>query len=174
AIPADSQNTFHTLSASASTSSNQSTSFISSLMRSTLTATPSGCPPASIASAHLRSFSIASAGLLVLTLASAALRVSPVFAQKLRQFCDIRRDPPCFVTGEPLGTMSAIPQKADITEHDWDVRFVPKADIVCCAHSRWRARLFADLFLLKPATLLPERADPRENLLRRAAIGTNR
>jgi hypothetical protein len=51
-----------------------------------------------------------------------------VFAQQLRQFYDIRRAPPRFVTGEPLGTMSAIPPKADITEHDLDVRFVPKAD----------------------------------------------
>src|SRR5262249_16789240 len=57
--------------------------------------------------------------------------------------------------------MSALPPKADMDHHGRDVRFVPKADIVCCAHFRWRARLFADLFLLTPATLLPERADPR-------------
>jgi hypothetical protein len=25
--------------------------------------------------------------------------------------------------------MSAIPPKADVAEYDWDVRFVPKADI---------------------------------------------
>ena len=47
------------------------------------------------------------------------------------------------------------PPKADIGTQSDNVRFVPKADIVCCAHYPWRARLFADLFLLKPATLLP-------------------
>jgi hypothetical protein len=28
--------------------------------------------------------------------------------------------------------MSAFPPKADIAERDWDVRFVPKADILRC------------------------------------------
>ena len=45
--------------------------------------------------------------------------------------------------------MSALPPKADIAQRDWDVRFVPKADIPHCRKSasirslrrRWRARL---------------------------------
>jgi hypothetical protein len=28
--------------------------------------------------------------------------------------------------------MSALPPKADIAECDWDVRFVPQADMPCC------------------------------------------
>jgi len=31
--------------------------------------------------------------------------------------------------------MSALPPKADIVDHDWDVRFVPKADILRCGKS---------------------------------------
>ena len=30
--------------------------------------------------------------------------------------------------------MSALPPKADVAEHDWDVRFVPKADIMQCTN----------------------------------------
>ena len=32
--------------------------------------------------------------------------------------------------------MSALPPKADIAECDWDVRFVPKADILRCGKER--------------------------------------
>jgi hypothetical protein len=32
-------------------------------------------------------------------------------------------------TFRPPVAMSALPPKADIAEYDWDVRFVPKADI---------------------------------------------
>jgi len=32
-------------------------------------------------------------------------------------------------TSAHVRVMSALPPKADITDHDWDVRFVPKADI---------------------------------------------
>jgi hypothetical protein len=32
--------------------------------------------------------------------------------------------------------MSALPPKADITERDWHVRFVPKADILRCGKER--------------------------------------
>jgi hypothetical protein len=35
-------------------------------------------------------------------------------------------------TSGHLRTMSALPPKADIAERDWHVRFVPKADILCC------------------------------------------
>jgi len=36
-----------------------------------------------------------------------------------------------------FGTTSALPSKADIVEHDLDVRFVPKADI-CTAAKKHR------------------------------------
>ena len=32
--------------------------------------------------------------------------------------------------------MSALPPEADIDRHDWNVRFVPKADIVRCGERR--------------------------------------
>ena len=39
-------------------------------------------------------------------------------------------------------SMSALPSKADIAEHDWHVRFVPKADIAhrskCASYSATR------------------------------------
>jgi hypothetical protein len=35
-------------------------------------------------------------------------------------------------TSEHDRLMSALPQKADIVQHDRDVRFVPKADILRC------------------------------------------
>jgi hypothetical protein len=36
-------------------------------------------------------------------------------------------------TFELFIAISALPPKADIAERDWDVRFVPKADIRRCA-----------------------------------------
>jgi hypothetical protein len=42
-----------------------------------------------------------------------------------RQLGDIGRDPSRLVAGEQLGTMSALPPKADIAERDCHVRFVP-------------------------------------------------
>jgi hypothetical protein len=33
-------------------------------------------------------------------------------------------------TSEQVRVMSALPPKADIAECDWDVRYVPKADIL--------------------------------------------
>jgi hypothetical protein len=41
--------------------------------------------------------------------------------------------------------MSALPSKADIAERHWDVRFVPKADLINCLlqspRRRWRVSL---------------------------------
>ena len=34
--------------------------------------------------------------------------------------------------------MSALPPKADIRQRDWNVHFVPKADIPVCAIKWWR------------------------------------
>src|SRR5262245_13544111 len=52
-----------------------------------------------------------------------------LFFPVLPQLRVIRRNPACIVFGEQLGTMSALPPKADIAECDRHVRFVPKADI---------------------------------------------
>jgi hypothetical protein len=45
------------------------------------------------------------------------------------QLGDIASDPPRLIAREQLGTMSALPPKADIVQHGGNVRFVPKADI---------------------------------------------
>ena len=44
------------------------------------------------------------------------------------QLRNIRRNPPRLVFDEQLGTMSALPPKADIVQHERDVRFAPEAD----------------------------------------------
>jgi len=36
-------------------------------------------------------------------------------------------------TSEHVRVKSALPPKADIAECDWNVRFVPEADIRCCS-----------------------------------------
>jgi hypothetical protein len=40
-----------------------------------------------------------------------------------------RSDLPRLVSREKLAAMSALPPKADIAGRDWDVRFVPKAQV---------------------------------------------
>jgi hypothetical protein len=39
-------------------------------------------------------------------------------------------------TSDVISTMSALPPKADISRAHWDVRFVPKADILRCREER--------------------------------------
>ena len=58
----------------------------------------------------------------------------------------------------PPSAMSALPPKADIGTHSWDVRFVPKADILRCGKERRysitsSARASSDCGTVSPSAL---------------------